>query len=1229
MKLKQLGLINWANLENRDYQFADINLISGSSGAGKTTLLDALQTVLTAAAHNIVHYNPGQEEATQQSRSKETRSLASYILGCDDGKYARVNPSCGYILAVFCPEVGEPTESITAIVGASARIDVAGNKRIAKIIDEIFAVMPGVELSIDDVLVDKDGRKEIVLLEQLAAHLREKYSHCKLEAATTKEDYLRQLYGAFLGKKLAHKLEARNAAKQIVKFMAYKPEANLDNFVRNAILEPKDMNEAIEQVQNMMKTIHNMEREAALIEQGVSYLNTSHKHLLKLSELQLTQQLSRYELEAREAYRFRRLTREENEKIRQLKESINQLNHDIESASHDKRLLNDNLRHIEARKQGITPLQEQERLTKEKQTIASARDNATKILLKVNNARHQFRKSVENLFQLLGSGDAWVPNESFPWKSKIKLLRDLDNWDNLQLADLIKQSELDSDLMQSAKSISGAYHEFIDQVRQVKNTIYKEFLNCGNELENRQKRQQRLSKEIDHMKEANRVTYREDTERALKLIKDHLPDANPQVVCDHIEVVNADWQAAIEAFMGENRFLIVVDSDFEIEALALAHQHGLRSSLVQGNKAIQDSAKRQVSPESIYSLTEFSHETVRAYFLCAYGDVLQISDAGKLRQTRRGLMADGRASSSYKLFVSRIKDDDLKLGKSARQRALQAKITQLRELTDEIQLTELKKRSMDAWRKLLDDEPQIDILTPLKKLLDSQKEAQQINYQLANLDLSEFEDLLKEISSKQSELDLLEKKLQDYQRALGANEKDLEFSERKYRNLEANADKHDDNADAESLLLEKMSKYEPDFDREAKLEEIEQHLGSKSPIYEVDENIGRKQVIQLKGITDSLTSFNTMHLQNITINFDSIMDSAKSDDNFDTVQSFAVTTDIQRQVQIAKNRLENNILAAHKKNLEEISKSFNKTFISHLCHTLYNNLEQGEQQLNSLNSKLKHHVFGEEHYEFSYEWLPEFKEYWRFLKDAISLEFDNDSGLFGQQPLNQDSQKVFDRIKQLLLSEDLEKSKKELKRITDYRNYRAYDIFKVLPNPANPAQEHKISLKSYGTGSGGQMETPSYVIRAAALASALKLENSHSNLKTLMIDESFGKMDEARSKAILKYLNKTLGFQILFVIPSKASGPFHDVVDQVIEITKVEALQPRGELHTRVHVSTNIMNKERVAKLWEQEKIQIRNQASLFDFIQEDFDNSPRDAINEGINDQNESATKQTYRTLQ
>lgn len=53
MKLKSMGLLNWANLPNRDYEFGEINMITGESGAGKTTLLDALQPLLTGTTAGL------------------------------------------------------------------------------------------------------------------------------------------------------------------------------------------------------------------------------------------------------------------------------------------------------------------------------------------------------------------------------------------------------------------------------------------------------------------------------------------------------------------------------------------------------------------------------------------------------------------------------------------------------------------------------------------------------------------------------------------------------------------------------------------------------------------------------------------------------------------------------------------------------------------------------------------------------------------------------------------------------------------------------------------------------------------------------------------------------------------------------------------------------------------------------------------------------------------------
>ena len=286
------------------------------------------------------------------------------------------------------------------------------------------------------------------------------------------------------------------------------------------------------------------------------------------------------------------------------------------------------------------------------------------------------------------------------------------------------------------------------------------------------------------------------------------------------------------------------------------------------------------------------------------------------------------------------------------------------------------------------------------------------------MDLTEFKDLLKEIKQSQKLLDSIEKSLLEFHKTLGNNEEKLKNAQVKRSNYESQAERADDDADAELIILEKMSNFYPDFIVDELVNQIEETLTSKDSVNTLDEAeiVGQRRARQLKGITDALTQFNSMNLQNITVNFEAIMKTARNEQHYDVAQGFATTTDVQRQTNIAHNTLENNILAAHKKNLQEISQSFNKTFISHLCHTLHNYLEQGETQLQNLNRKLTQHIFGEEYYEFKFTWLPEFKEYWKFLKEATGINLDSDGGLFSEQSLSEDSFNIFERIRTLLLS---------------------------------------------------------------------------------------------------------------------------------------------------------------------------------------------------------------------
>jgi uncharacterized protein YPO0396 len=305
MILLSLGLLNWANLENGNYHFGEVNMITGDSGAGKTTLLDALQTVMTAATSGLYQYNPGQEESTQKSRTKESRTLGSYILGCDDGSYSRPDGSHGYIIASWVSEPGERAEPFAAVIGVSAYLDMAGSKRTAKEEDLFMSVIRSSGLGVEDFQREKEnGEKHIVPLNDIIQHFKLTHPKIKLDPARGKEDYLCMLYGAFRGRSSVNKFEARNAAKSISKFMVYKKIESLDNFVRQEILEPNDLVEAIGQVSSMMKNISSMENEAKNIGNGIFLLKEADGGIRDFINTAVEEQLALYEGLEREISRI-------------------------------------------------------------------------------------------------------------------------------------------------------------------------------------------------------------------------------------------------------------------------------------------------------------------------------------------------------------------------------------------------------------------------------------------------------------------------------------------------------------------------------------------------------------------------------------------------------------------------------------------------------------------------------------------------------------------------------------------------------------------------------------------------------------------------------------------------------------------------------------------------------------------------------------------------------------
>jgi uncharacterized protein YPO0396 len=301
--------------------------------------------------------------------------------------------------------------------------------------------------------------------------------------------------------------------------------------------------------------------------------------------------------------------------------------------------------------------------------------------------------------------------------------------------------------------------------------------------------------------------------------------------------------------------------------------------------------------------------------------------------------------------------------------------------------------------------------------------------------------------------------------------------------------------------------------------------------------------------------------------------------------------ELRRELDRIYNILKNNVLVEKHEQLQTLKRSFNDAFVSHLCQEIYQAILDGQRQLEALNKELVNHRFGSdrEQFRFAAEWVPEYKEYWRFFDEVVRNPAMGEGATLFDADLSSKSAAVRDALMDLLLGEDEQQSLRELERIADYRNYYRYEIYKeVAGKPA-------IALSEYGTGSGGQLETPAYIVRAASITSALRYGEGANHLRMVLVDEAFSKMDEMRSREVIDYLTRSLGLQLIFIMPTSKCGPFMDLISNEFVFAKVPSA-PRGQLNTRVLVDRKECNRDRIGELWAQHRRTVRQQAEL-DFM--------------------------------
>lgn len=1195
MKLDRLILVNWGALRSGEYPMGNMSLLTGPTGSGKSTMLDALQTVMTAVYQNVFSYNPGQDETTQSARNGKTkRTLWSYIVGAEDNLFARPDGAHGYVAAVFKPSEGETGKEFTALVAAAARVDGSGDRRQAVSERLMLLIVDDAALKIDDLIsLDADNNMQVVEVDKAETHLKSRYPKVT-NFRDTKREYLCQLYGRFRGQKTVPFPEAEAAAKAWSQSIAHKPIGSVDELVKTQILEfdQQQLTQRISQIGDLMRQVHNLRLEGERLRENVVRLEGIGASILDATNAY--ERAIQYQVLA-----AKRTLRDDEQAIDLARRSVDELKEKIQSeqmaaerADKERKALNASLVKIEAQLSGIPAANQKAlldaRMDTAQQNVKAALEELVEALSQVESlqttARQVIGMEFPQEFRALRAAAGKVAESlskvgNYPiseWKVKLRGLAEKQVLgETVTVMAIIRDLETLTHRFDALhQALAGASDSFSAAVSEQRGELKLALALAEQKEADASARKKNLAE--------GGADYPKPIQVALAAFRSDLPGARVQVLCDLIEPANEEWQAAIEGYMGMARFNFVVHPDWEGRAIEFVRQRQLRASIIQGSLCAKNTKPDRVHSESIIHELVTEHPIARNYLMDQFGGVVKVYDVEQLRFTSRGVMKDGKAAGSRTMYNA--SHESLVFGKAQQEKARQLALKSHEDAVTELQTLRTANAQLTGLLALVDKLklPSFDARGEVESAVD---EIERVWKDLKQLDLTEVEKLTGEKAVLEIQISHQEAAIRRADRLIG-----------KYQDVQREQElligqKGGNLPGKRQRVIEELQKLQAlcQVNESLSYIELEKQVDDLVERTSVSQALQDSTLLQVKAATalgdvrQTVAGYNQNARSVEQLDFP--YSAEHRDDNFAPVYGLLVRllSRVREQLKVQRD-------TGLYKNVEELRQaagSFRDVFTKQFCYEIRNAVDNGVKTLRALNTELDKLKFGTDKFHIDWSaWVPEYKEYYDFFSAAYDLSEAQESGDLFTSDLSPENCAVRDQLVALLLSNEQERALKELQRVADYRNYRRYEIWKESDTGS------RLPLSEWGTGSGGQLETPAYIVRAAVVTNRLKHFDKGTNLKLLVNDESFAKMDERRAHDVIKFIRDSLGMQLICAMPTKHAGAIKSEFTKEWCFTRTAA-EGNGEVDFISEADERDLNTDRLRELWDKRRQEVRLQAQL------------------------------------
>lgn len=1069
VEILNVRIINWAGIiDTGIINFGKFNLVIGENGSGKTALLDAIKYCM----FGDVNFN------TSTDLGSRSRDLKSYIRGyiSSDGEqenYLRSIPVCSHIL-IECLDTELNKTFITGAIIFLNSSSCTTERYILK------------NLELKDIEFTYVDNGKI-------------YSYTKSEFISKYGIKTMNVENGLVEFSYVYKLQFNPVLLNDYKYkyksiLNYKPEKEINKFVKEKVLQKKE-NLALDSLKKSISNINEIKENINIYENEMTDLNDIIKlfqtHIKDINKVKSYKIKTIYSSclsvekklkEIEDKLKNYELNKKENEILKKdLEKNKIFLRNEIEEIVKQLSQLSKN----EILESLIKQLKD---LDKEKFSLQKENDRISDLQNKIINNLYLFNeKNIEfvkkdNLFLL--------NNLSLNSIEKYKTLGDLRNILNTLLN---KYNKINYDLEFKLKEINDKKNDY------EKSLIYyrdKKFV---------------VNNNIENVK--NLIN---------KEFKDRNINSEAKLACEYvIEIKDEKWRKALEFYLGQRKYVILVDSNYYDIADEVFNKCKIKNVHLFNTKLL-DSKELHVLDDSVYHLLNIQNRIAIKYFKYLLGNIHAVENIQDVKKYENALSADGK--------VSRVMDTYFLDFSQKMQYSLGYKSFELNYKKMGKELSILRNEVENLEKSLINNKGRIDNLNDFIDIINK-------DY---NFDVLEtLDNLEKDIIRIESEKNKIESEMSNNSiyLLLQNNKNNLENKladiDEKIIDSTAMNTKLEENIKTNIKEKENLEKQYIDFNRELELEKGKDELLYYNAIADIDKKVFSYNETTLKNLNSNISNSRT-HLSNRLLFYGTKRPEFK---NFNIYEGQSID-DILKIFELYEeryNKIKMDSLEEAKAKLDEQTEEIKNNFKNQFVMEIYKSCEEAKSHFSRLNNKLKNLTFKSK-YSFVARYITDDEYYSKVIKYAKFL-MRNENLAFADENYNIEEYESIEKDIENILDYIINNNENKLEEYVDYRNYMNYEIL---------ADGQKLS-KTIKFNSGAETQIPYLLVLICALI-IIYDSKGHDSLRVVFMDEPFGKMSANNISIMLEFC-KSENLQMLFFAPDKMDS-IGEECDSIIAVQK-------------------------------------------------------------------------------